>query len=363
MPTDKKIPFAQLLDALRNPDAPVKPRYLYRLSDLERSELDQLKKAWPDVPLWRKQALLEDIEELSGSDTLLDFEEFCRFAIQDEDPRVRALAVRTLWEYEDKTLIPLLLQTLNQDRAGEVRSEAAGALGRYVFMGELEELSPATHKRVEDALLTACQSDAVEEVRRSALEALGYSSRPEVTRLIERAYASKDKNWIASALFAMGRSANEDHWRPQVLAMLSNQLPLLRTEAARAAGELEIAEAVPVLLEMLDDPDTNARQASIWSLSQLGGEGVREALQAIYESSEDEQEIELVDEALENLTFVEGARMMPMFNFPEDDDQDGEEDDFDEDDFFDDDSDEDDLDEADYEDLDEFSDDDEEARY
>jgi HEAT repeat protein len=358
---DKKIPFRQIRDALLNPDAPVNPLYLYRLSDLEPSELDQLKKAWPGVPLWRKQALLEDIEELSNKDMLLDFVEFSRFAIQDEDPRVRMLAVRTLWDYEDKDLIPLLLQLLGKDRDGEVRAAAAGALGKYVYAGEVEELSPVTQKRVEEALLAACQRDADPEVRRDALEALGYSSRPEVSRLIETAFKSPDKNWVASALFAMGRSANEE-WQPQVMSMLENQLPLLRTEAARAAGELEMADAVPILLEMLDDPDLGARAASIWALSQLGGEGVREALQALFDQSEDEQETELLEEALENLSFIEGARLMPMFGFPEDAEADGEEGDLDDDD---DSLDEYGLDEdeEDYAEIDEFSDEDEEEPY
>jgi HEAT repeat protein len=114
----------------------------------------------------------------------------------------------------------------------------------------------------------------------------------------------------------MGRSANQQ-WQPTILAMLQSNLPILRGEAARAAGELELSDAVPHLIELLDDPDDNTRQASIWSLSQIGGEGVRDTLQALYEETDNEQELELLESALDNLTFNESLQLMPMFDFPE----------------------------------------------
>jgi HEAT repeat protein len=83
-----------------------------------------------------------------------------------------------------------------------------------------------------------------------------------------------------------------------------------------------IVEAVPHLLDLLDDPDDNTRQASIWSLSQIGGEGVRDTLQTLYDETDNEQELELIESALDNLTFNEGLQLIPMFNFPESEDDD-----------------------------------------
>ena len=99
--------------------------------------------------------------------------------------------------------------------------------------------------------------------------------------------------------------------------MLHSAFPILRSEAARAAGELEIPEAMPDLIELLDDPDENTRSASIWSLSQIGGEGVRETLERMYSQAEEEGEISLLEAALENLMFNEGLQFMPFFDFPE----------------------------------------------
>lgn len=316
MQSPSEIPFHKLLDALLDVETPLNPRYLYRLSDLEEAELELLRTTWPKIPAWRRQALLEDIEELNESDMLLSFESLARFAVQDEEAKVRLLAVRILWEFEENSLIPVFLRLMTTDDDREVRAAAASALGRFVYAGELEEIPPATMKSIEDRLLSVVNGNDVPEVRRSALESLGYSSRDEIAPLVEQAFASEDKFWRASALFAMGRSANQ-RWQPNILSMLQSNLPLLRSEAARAAGELEISDAVPQLLELLDDPDDQVRQASIWSLSQIGGEGVRDTLQALYEETEDEKEAELLESALDNLTFNEGLQLIPMFDFPE----------------------------------------------
>jgi HEAT repeat protein len=314
LPSD--LPFPQLIQALLETDQPLNPLYLYRLSDLEERELRQLRDVWQQIPLWRRQALMEDVEELSGKDMLLSFVALSRLALQDEDARVRLLAVQTLWDYEETTLIPVLLDVLAKDTDNEVRAAAAGGLGHYVYAGELEEIPARTLHKIEEALLSVMQSSDPPQVRRSALEALGYSSREEVPGLIKDAYATDDKLWKASALFAMGCSADVE-WQPQVLEMLQHTLPLLRGEAARAAGELELREAIPHLVELLDDPDDNTRHASIWALSQIGGEGVRETLEKLSSETEDEAELELLDEALENLAFTEGAQLMPLFDLPE----------------------------------------------
>lgn len=312
-----KISIQQLSDALLDVDKPLPPRFLYRLSDLESADLEMLTTIWPQLPLWRRQGLMEDIEELSTRDTLLDYVAFSRFALKDEDPKVRLLAVNTLWDYEQTDLIPTLLDLLAKDSDADVRAGAARGLARYVYAGEIEEIPQAKLKKIEEALLAALKNkDTPLQVQRAALESLGYSSQDEMPALIKIAFASKDKLWIASALFAMGRSACAE-WQPEVMSMLQSNIPALRMEAARAAGELELAEAIPQLLELLDDPDENTRQASIWSLSQIGGEGVQEALEGLYEGAEDEEELELLEEALDNLTFTQGVKLMPLFELPD----------------------------------------------
>lgn len=317
-------PFSKVLEALLDENQILDPRYLYRLSDLEKDEAAALSAAWPKIPLWRRQALLEDIEQIGLDDMLLNFVALCRIAFQDEDARVRLLAVQIVDEYEETDLIPALMLLLENDAVPEVRAAAASGLGNYIYLGEIEELPKKTLRQMENLLLTVVQSKDALPVRCAALESLGHSSRAEIPALIERAYAAPQKDWLVSALMAMGRSGNSD-WEPQVIEMLHHDLPEVRCEAVRAAGALELQAATPILIALLDDPDKYTRAASIWSLSQIGGEGVSEALELLAEEAEDDDEIALLDEALENLSFNETMPYLQGFEFSASDEEDAEE--------------------------------------
>lgn len=306
-----------MIDALLDETTPFHPRYLRRLSDLEPADASSLAEIWPKVSLRRRESILEDMEEHHMADDLLWFEEVGRLALKDKDPSVRVRAINILREYELVDLLPTLVDMSEHDPDAEVRAGAAAALATYIYMGEVEDISPSKLKRVEECLLKLTSSSDTSLVRRRALEALGFSSRKEVVGLIKDAYASNDVDWQITALFAMGRSANS-HWNPQVLKKLSHTNPEVRAEAASAAGELEISEAVPTLLELLEDPDLDVRMASIWSLSQIGGSGVREALENLLEMTDIDEEADQIDNALENLDFTEEMKELALLEIPED---------------------------------------------
>jgi HEAT repeat protein len=321
MTKTKKISMKSMLDAMLDGATPLHPSYIYRLSDLSGEDLVALKKAWPNIPLWRRQAIMEDVEEIGQSDYVLSFEALARHGLMDSDPRVRELAVRTLWEYESPELIPDFLAVMETDEDAEVRAVAATALGKYVFLGEIEEIPPASLRRIEDKLLQVTNGPDSTLVRRRALEALGYSSREEVPALIETAYASDSVDWQVSSLFAMGVSANRE-WNPSVMAELDNDNFELLYEAVRAAGELEISESLPRLLELLASEDSDVRMAAAWSLSQIGGEGVRDALEELFEEVEDDEEADLIESALENLDFTEDVQLFGLMDIPDEESED-----------------------------------------
>nr|MBP7694601.1 HEAT repeat domain-containing protein [Anaerolineales bacterium] len=182
-----------------------------------------------------------------------------------------------------------------------VRATAASALGRFVYLGEMEELPAKQARRVEDALLAVIAGPDELEVRRRALEAVAFSSRPEVTELITQAYASPELLARVSAVFAMGRNSDE-RWNAPVLAELESLQPELRFEAARAAGELELAEAVDALQKMVEEGDIQVREAAIWSLGQIGGDAARAILLDLLQAAAD-SERDFLEDALENLQF------------------------------------------------------------
>jgi HEAT repeat protein len=320
MAVSKPIPFNLLIEALLDESKPFSPRYLNRLSDLEPADASTLAENWPKISVRRRSALLEDLEEIHLADDLLSFEEVGRLALKDSEPAVRRKAVQILREYELVDLISTFVRMAEQDPDEEVRAAAASALATYIYLGEVEDISPRRLLQVEECLLRLTSGQDTTLVRRRALEALGFSSRKELPGLIDQAYNSANIDWLVSALFAMGRSANS-RWNQKVLKMLSHQHPLVRAEAASAAGELEIHSAIPTLLELLEDADLDVRMASIWALSQIGGEGVRARLEQMLETTEDDEEASQIDNALENLDFTEEMKDLALLEIPDDDDR------------------------------------------
>jgi HEAT repeat protein len=317
MTESPEIPLSELLNALLDEQKPLSPKYLYRLSDLTGNELDSFHDTWRTMPLWRRQALLEDLEELGNSDTLLSYEAIGRYAVTDSDPRVRLLAVKLLWEFDQPDLIQIYIDLLKYDPEPEIRAAAAVGLSQFVYLGEIEAIPSDRSIFIEDQLLQSFSEDPSSFVRQRALESLSYSCRDELPDLIKSAFESGDPEWISSALLAMGRSA-DNRWNDNVLSMLNNKSPRLRTEAAKSAGELEIKNSIPYLVDLTEDSNDDVRYAAIWSLSQIGGDRARWTLENLLNQLEEEDEIDFLETALENLAFTEGIQPFTLLELDED---------------------------------------------
>jgi HEAT repeat protein len=314
----KEIPFSTILAALTNSEQAFPSRYFARLSDLAPADLAAFIQAWPRVPLVRKRVLLKNLNELFEDDTLLSFETIAVKLLQDEDGEVRSLALKLLDETIDARLIPTLVEMIQTDPEPEARARAATVLGQFVRMGEMGELPEGKRELLEETLLEAAHFQHT-SVARAALEALGYSSRPELDQLILSAFNRPDPLWQAAALFAAGHSA-DNRWQEQIITGMLSEDANVRLVAVQSAGELELAAARKPLLDMLEDElDDDVFQAIIWSLSQIGGEDVRTYLQALLAEAEDDEQIEYLEEAMANLSCTEDMEEFDMLAFDPDD--------------------------------------------
>jgi HEAT repeat protein len=298
-------PFTTVIKALLDENTAFPARYLNHFSDIDPDHLKGLKEAWPQISITRKQSLLEDLENLLDKDTLLSFYDLAVSLINDPDAEVRTPAIRLLWECDDIKLVPTLLRILNSDPSSLTSAAAATALGLFIYLGELEEIPPQILKKVEDNLLEAAHSNSDSLVRRRAIEALGASSRLEVPDLIKSAYSSTDPQWIASALFAMGRSSDQS-WERKIIARFHHEEDLVRLEAIQASGELALEAARSPLLRLLEDEeeDSDIHRAILWSLSQIGGEDVREKLEELLETTPIPEIEDFLEEVMENLNLT-----------------------------------------------------------
>ncbi|MBN1992008.1 MAG: HEAT repeat domain-containing protein [Anaerolineae bacterium] len=300
---------------------------LYIFSKMDQAALETFQETWPAIPAERRQSIMQNLVEIAEANFEVDFDPVFLLGLGDEDAEVRALAINGLWENESPALIPPLLHLLQTDETPLVRATAASALGRFIYLSEIEELDSKETIPIKEALLETIHQAAEDvDVRRRAVESIAFLSEPGVTQIIETAYYDDDTKMQVSAVFAMGRNADRC-WHRRVMAELDNENSEIRFEAARACGELEIKEAVVKLVGLLNDPDADqeVQEMAIWALGRIGGSTAQEALETCLES--DVAGIALAaEEALDELTLFSDT--FDMFDFG-DEDFDEPDDDFD----------------------------------
>lgn len=288
---------------------------LYLLSKMDQASLKTFQNIWPAVSTKRRQDIMQALVEISEDNFEVYFDPVFLLGLRDEDAKVRASAINGLWENEDPNLIGPLVHLLRADESVEVRAAAAIALGRFIYLGEIEKIDQRWAILAEEALLeTIHQAREDIEVRRRAIESIAYSSEAGVVQIIENAYYDPDEKMQASAIFAMGRSADA-RWQSRVVAELDNGNSEIRFEAARACGELEAAKAVPDLVKLIEyDPDLEVQEMAIWALGRIGGPTAREILEACLESEVETLAL-AAEEALDELNLFSDSFEFDLFDF------------------------------------------------
>ncbi|MBN1284387.1 MAG: HEAT repeat domain-containing protein [Anaerolineae bacterium] len=290
--------FTQTLERLRDPGASLTAAAIRNLSNLSAAEIEQLAVAWPDYAVARRRQLARQLVDLSEADFNVNFEGVFAIALEDTDEEVRITAIEGMWENQSVAYMDHLLHMVNGDPAAEARAAAAIDLGRFILMGELEQFPLEAAKRAQAALAgTLERADEHRDVRRRALEAIANCGHPGVPGWIEEAYADPVVEVRASALFAMGRSYDL-RWRPIVLDELESDEPPILYEAARAAGELELQDAVSALGDLLLSDDRELQEVAVWALGQIGGPEATDLLEAALETAPDDDFIESIEDAL-----------------------------------------------------------------
>lgn len=268
-----------------------------------------------------KLALLTRIVE--GEDYLTDYLPVLKEFLDDEDAEVRRLAISGLWDYPDPEMIDPLLEKAAGDPSPKVRCQAIIALGRYIYEGEMAdydfdwgpleeimregELPKEDFLRVKDFLLAVYRDEGKSlDERRFAVEALGFLSDPEVSDIIEEAYAHPDLRMKVSAIFAMGRSGLM-RWTDTILRELDSPIRELQLEAIRAAGEIGLDEAGEALLRLTYADDRDVKLEAIWALGQTGWEGAFERLDELACFGEDKEVRRVAREALEDWFLYSGS--------------------------------------------------------
>lgn len=294
--------FESALTNLVDEGQAVSSKALSMLSSPSRGESTAFAQAWPSISLERRRTIISKMVELGEERFDLDYSALYRTCLNDPDAQVRSSAIEGLWEDEGWDLASTLIRLLLSDPDQMVRASAATSLGRFVYMAECDEIEAARAFKLRSALEQVIDNpQESSEVVRRAIEAIAFINDEHVKHIIESAYAVRDEAMKTSAVFAMGRNA-DPYWADIVLAELGSASAAIRYEAARASGEIQLDRAVPILINLTQDSDSEVQQMAIWALGQVGGKQAESALKALTQNK-NEAVSDAAVEALDMLEF------------------------------------------------------------
>ena len=294
----------KFLENLADPFIPLSNSNFIEVSDLSPAELGVFARAWFRLALERRRAIIATMVELAEDNPELDFCTIFKMCLKDQDEWVLEKAIEGLWEYEDRSVIPGLIQILASDKSPEVRAAAAVALGKFAVLAQEGNLLNKDALSVRDNLMNVLQNATENpDVRRRSLEAVAPFNTPDIQDYVCWAYQSDDLKLKSSSIYAMGRTG-EVSWLPLLIKELENREPALRYETANACGELGEEEVVPHLICLLQDDDYQVQVAGLNALGKIGGSLAKRALLRCIKEGDASLE-EAARNALESVEFLE----------------------------------------------------------
>ncbi|MDQ6694058.1 MAG: HEAT repeat domain-containing protein [Chloroflexota bacterium] len=274
------------------------------LSDLNSDDRSSLRATWPEIPVERRKYILKELISMAEDNIDLDFRHVFLLALEGGDVEGRLAAIDGLAEDESRLLLNRYIEMVRKDPDRAVREAVATALGRFTYLAHCGKFVTGQQAEKLRDVLVAVSKDRQEagDVRRRAVEALGYfHGDKDVQELIKESY-ERGGTAAESAVFAMGRSM-EEQWQQVVLDELKSGRASMRYEAAHAAGEMVLEDALPFLVKMIDDRDTEVRLGAVWALGQIGGKPAAEALARALKSTNIALR-EAAQEAMDEISFA-----------------------------------------------------------
>ena len=290
----------ETITALDDTNTPLLNSSLAELSNLSPAEMGLFERVWAQIEPRRRHQIVYRLVELARDNVEFNFVIIFKACLKDDNADVRGEAIEGLWENEETSLIEPLVDLLEQDSSDEVQATAAIALGKFGMLAEHQKLRPHYKDRLAEVLLAAIGDETKPiEVRRRALESAAPLSLPEVKEAIIATYQSNNESLRVSAIYAMGKNCDSS-WLSILLEELNNVEAELRYEAVGACGELEEEEAVPYIIELINDPYIDVQLAAIQTLGKIGSAEAKDCLKQCLDNTS-EAICQATEQALQEL--------------------------------------------------------------
>lgn len=185
--------------------------------------------------------------------------------LRDEDIDVCVDAADALGRIGDRRAVPDLLESLEHDPSGEVRSRVIEALGTIGDPRAVPDLLQVIENRPEN-LEWLSEWDEWWDMQKSAVEAMGRMRVPEAVPVMQRAMEAEEaqdiENEILAAMATIG-GEGLDYLR----ARLKDAQPLNRRRALQALGKADDASVIKDIGRALLDASPDVRVTAIETLT------------------------------------------------------------------------------------------------
>lgn len=289
--------LAEDIDALEDGDYSL-------LSDLNGPELSDFINVWKVIESESKNKIITKLYQLSEDNSDLNFESIFKIGLQSSDETVVYTSLEGLWESETHDTLRRLLQLVNRNLSPHIKGTLMTHISRFILLGHDGRINSIMMANIHSLLKTSYKNiSEPTEIRRRALESLGYFNDDETIEFIKEAYISNNPALKVSSIYAMGKTCDEI-WIPILIEELKNEDPEIRYESIEALVEIGEETSTESLLSLINDDDQQVKLSVIAGMGKLGNLSSKELLLECLDD-EDDEIAEAARIALEDIDFIE----------------------------------------------------------
>ncbi len=316
----KRTNFDNVLQMVREAPESVFARYARMLSDLSAEKVTKLRTVLADMPSGRRIAFFNAMQDLAMEFFEYDFASIAVMGLEAPEGKIRAISILTLGLDDSREVGAKILNAAENDPDEQAQTAAVSVLGRYMFDEMIDDPIPVPSKKLHSVLEKLIEHKNP-VIRQAAVIAYAVSETDRVNEIIAGFLAGNESTELVAALRAIRISLNEDMDK-SVLELINHEDEDVVIEAVRAAGALQLREALPALYEIISrfdriSPDLLLVAAD--AVAEIGDESSIDVLETLGEAvvDMDDEITEGIDDCIDTLNMTVNMD----FDFDEDEKQ------------------------------------------
>ena len=303
----KRANFDDVLKMVREHPEDVFSRHARMLSDLSVEKTAKLRSVLSEMPAESRNRFYSGMHQIFPEFYEYNFAPIAEVGLDDPDGDIRAMSINTLSLEDSREIGDRLLRAAEEDPAETAQIAAINVLGQYMLSEVLEEPIPVPGENLHKVLEKLIEHKTP-AVRRAAIVSYAVSETARVNELIRGYLAGNNRDELISALRAVSISMNED-FSQSVLELINHDDEDIMMEAIRAAGVLQLKEALPVLYELLSRFDSISPELLLTTanaVAEIGDESSIDVLETLGEAvvDMDEDITEAIDDSIDTLNMA-----------------------------------------------------------